>query len=363
MVNHGREFRRVVAWVFAVAIPIASGVPATSVRAQSPSARARAAAVGATLQYTIASDVADADRCSDAQGLRGAVAARLGYAVFDSANPQFSVQVVIRRERFELVGELSITALSLASVTNRPAPSAPSTPTRVLRAPQGHCDELLASAATTIAMTLDPSALYGSPTSPEPPTMPAPACPAPRACPFCPDPELAAAPRPESAPLRLDAAVGGGITGLVLPAATAHLQLEFGLRVGRFRAALGGVVTSTAASAKVTDVAAQLSYATLALCLEQPLASSFVLGACALGSAGGLTASRPSSPLQSTRVTGALGGRLAAELALVAWAFVRLSIDAQAALTRHLFDVGNELRWSSPALWLGAQLAMGVRFS
>jgi hypothetical protein len=340
-------------------------VAATRVLAQAAGARAPDP-VAATLQYTVAADVLG---CPDEAAVRGAVAARIGYATFELPDPVFAVRVVIRGERSELVGELSITPLA-GPASSTPATSAPppGAALRVLRAPEGHCEELLASTATNIAMGLDPSALYGSPAAPAPaPALvvaPAPICPAPPVCPFCGDPELRERPVPKSEPLQLDAAVGGGVTAQALPGIAAHLQLEFGVRTGRFRAAIGGVVTSTTAGSSGSEISAQLTYGTLALCLVQDLGSArFNLAACALGSVGALTGSRPDMGIQSTRVTGALGGRGQAELTLASWSFLRLSIDAQAALTRHLFDIGGAARWSSPPSWLAVQLALGVRFS
>jgi hypothetical protein len=345
--------RRVMSRLWApVLVAVAAVGPAARVHAQQPSAPR----ASARLHYEVLPDVAG---CPDEEAVRGVVAARLGYSAFDADNPQFSVRIVIRREPRTLVGELSI-ARSEQTPSSAPAP-------RVLRAPEGQCEELLASVAATLAMTLDPSALYGA--KPEQPQASiwaaAPMCPAPAPCPICVDPllraELASSPKAQT--LQLDAAVGGGVTLLGLPAPAPHFQLELGLRIGRFRAAVSGVVTGSADDDAPDAAAGQLTYGTLGVCLEHALEDTFRIGACAIGSAGGLTASQRNPPAQSTRPTGALGGRLQAEWAFVPWVFLRFSVDAQAALTRHLFELEGELRWTSPPMWLGLQLAVGVRLS
>jgi hypothetical protein len=311
--------------------------------------------VAATLAYTVSTDALG---CPAEAAVRGAVAARLGYTPFDRPQPAFSVRVAVRRERSELVGELSITRI--AGQTNEDPAAAP----RVLRAAEDRCEELLASISSNMALSLDPSALYAAPAPSPPLAARKPICPAPLPCPICLDPELREPQTPHATLLQFDAALGGGVTAQALPAAVAHAQLEFGVRYAGFRAAIGGVVTATAAGDRGSEIAAQLNYGAVSLCMVQDLdRARFNLAACALGSIGALTASRPELGLQSTRVTSALGGRAQAELTLFSQTFLRLSIDGQAALTRHVFEIGAAARWSSPAFWFGGQLAWGVRFS
>ncbi|MEZ4410129.1 MAG: hypothetical protein R3A52_27180 [Polyangiales bacterium] len=281
-----------------------------------------------------------ASACPDAQAVRDAVAARLGYDPFRESAPM-TVRATITRHRRRLRGRVEVTDAAGAAVG-----------TREIESSRRDCAEIASALTLAVSIVIDPLSLTRPAPAPAPPApapAPAPAPPPPPppqpvvAAPAPPPPAPPPAPpRPPRSPSRrpaLEVTLGGGLAFGHTPGLTGAVTASVGLRWSVVSLAIEGdhAFLSTAAreDGGAGEVQGSLSTGRLVPCLRQRLGARVDGAACgvvALGALGatavGVDVSRP-----DTAFYAAVGLRLAARVALSPLLGLRVRADLLGALT------------------------------
>lgn len=278
---------------------------------------------------------AEPSTCPPEEALRSAVAARLGYPPF-APDAGESIATTIRRDGDALVAEITRTAADGAVLGARTLTT------------KGDCAELVASAAVTISILLDPRSFMGPPSAPPPPDpheTPPPSAPI--------EPERSEAPPPAPPPPDGEPVVPR--LGVVLlgsagtaPAPSVGFEAFAGLARGPWSVAVGGRADLPASTLRDdgAGVRASLLLAEVAACRHASIFGfcAFALGGALFGEGIGVGA-----PDRATTAFVALGPRLVAEIPIVGRrVFLRGQLDAVAAVTRATLRVRGEPLWTSP---------------
>jgi hypothetical protein len=305
--------------------------------------------------------------CPEQSVLEAAVTARLGYEAFSAWGDQTIIATISRSKaglvaRAELIDHDGIAQGS-----------------REVEASVSDCDELIATLALAISITLDPMHVTPSP-SPAPQTseqtaddVTEPAARAPEA-PATPEPERPdpAQPKPTQTegvtrPARASAwalhAYGGGFGAIaLLPHATLGARVAAGLRQGRFSLWLGGESTLPSANAATesSNVRVSLLSSEFTLCRDMQRS----LAVCSLISFGRLRGEGQgvAAPRSESVFYASLGARTILTLPLGQGFALLGAADVSAVLTRPTFQLMNVDVWRPSALAIGAGLGVSARF-
>ena len=292
-----------------------------------------------------------AESCPPRVGLASAVVSRLGYDPFAVEGTSL-VLVDITRERTQLLARVRILA-----------PDGAPQGSRELQAALGECADLIASAALTIAIAIDPLALSGrrSPAASTAKTA-LPALPPPSQGP--PEPERIAEPAATVEPVfpaparREIARVGAGVLGAVgsAPSPTAGFMIagEVALAQQRFHLGLeargdlpasgDGAPGRVVASLLVADVSGCWGRSVLACAIV-------TAGASRVSSAG---VERPQTELP---FFAAAGLRAAMEVAVGSSFALRPYLEAEAIATRHTLRIDGQARFTYAPVMAAAGIA------
>jgi len=296
-------------------------------------------------------------RCPAAKTMESAIAARLGFFPFDEQGTVL-VRAAIRSDAHELIGVVEMTDQD-GKVVGR----------RVLRSSSSDCEGLAEAMAVAISVALEPLALR----PPESPRSSAPASSTPAPVPRSPNASSASttvesAPVPPSRnppvdpvePPRLHASLGAMTTTGTTPGTALGVTGQVGIRRSSWSAALEG----RAELVTVTHVDDSEVHTSLISGWLVPCWQGSPWMACALVGAGSLRVEgkEVDVPKRDQAFYAAVGGRVGAELPVYGRVFLRLHGDLAMALTRTTFFLGDQARWSSSPVHLGAGLALGRSF-
>jgi hypothetical protein len=280
-----------------------------------------------------------AEGCPEAMELRLAVLHRLGYSPFDP-NAKESIVLFIRREDDRLKAGVDLIdeqGLSRGS--------------RFLDAPAKSCDELIAAAALSISLAIDPERAMANAPSPTPkrappmpPTPSEPESPLPEASPQIEAPVIAAAKpiRPE-----LVVSLHGESGALVAP--TLGTTLGLGLRRGAVSLSLEGRVDLPVS----IPVGRQGSLTTWLLSGNLvPCVRGTALRFCGVAGYGRLSASTSAVtyPRSDHAWYGTLGFRLGTEVPVSRNLRLGVHVDMLASLATYQADLGSNAVWTSNRL-------------
>jgi hypothetical protein len=307
--------------------------------------------LGARLEYSRDARAAD---CPDERELRAAVAARLGYPVFEREPASRVVRIEIRSGERGLRADVELRSDRAELLGKRTLDS---------RGPA--CDQLASALALAIAMALDPMrALAVAPppaAADPPPAAPAGPAEAPAApCPTCPPCVQAESAREPSA---LDwafahVALGPALVAGSVPNATGAAALELGVTLEHAALSVSALADLGASSGAIE---AQRTLAMLAVCARDASAA-FGWAGCAVGGLGVLRGSRVDGSERDTSRAGSAGIRAYAELRLIEPLWGRVQLDVAASFERTSLAVSGQTAWTTPPFWGALGIAAVAHF-
>lgn len=273
------------------------------------------AKLAARLIYSVPEKLAE---CPDERSLRDAVAARLGYNPFNvQAERTISARISRGKHGLKASVELSNAAGEITGL-------------RQLESAKGDCRELGSAMELAITVAIDPMVL-ARPHSivPDGPVVPAPK----------------AAPRRDKVTLR---ASFGALASLgSAPAINFGFAAQIGLRWRIASFALEGRadLPASATTAPPSGVESQLFLASFVPCVHYRFAL-----ACALVSLGALQGKgiHVDRPRDETTFYSAAGVRIGAEIHLVSFLSLRISLDVLGTLTRTTLTINDAASWTTP---------------